>query len=487
MIANLELWLALLAIILTISALVSGLVDWAPLSFPMIFLVFGLVLGQAGLGVLTLGPRHPALIAVGTVSLALVLFLDAVNLQVDELRRDWRTPVLSLGPGTLLTVGGVALAAHLLLQTPVLQSLLLGAVLASTDPIILRDVVRNEKIPRSVRRALTVEAGMNDVVLLPIILTLIAVVQAQIGSFAGWVVFFAQLLVLSPAAGLVVGGVGAWLMGRADAWLTIRREYQSLYGLGLVLAAYATAQAVGGDGFLAAFFAGLAVAIFDLTLCDCFLEYGEVTAEMLMLLAFLLFGAALSPLFGAIAIVPAVILAIVALVVVRPLAMWLVLLRARVSGAGRAFIGWFGPRGLSSLLLALLIVEAGAPDAVRLLTITGVVVLISALAHGITATPVSSWYGRRVARTVITLREEREGTAAGLFQGDAEGAPRITPQDLAGRLAAANPPVVLDVRTRAQYDQDTGQIPGSVRVLPDQLQSWAVTASHDRPVVAYCT
>jgi sodium/hydrogen antiporter len=222
-IANLELWLALLAIILTISALVSGLVDRAPLSFPMIFLVFGLVLGQAGLGVLTLGPRHPALIAVGTVSLALVLFLDAVNLQVDELRRDWRTPVLSLGPGTLLTVGGVAVAAHLLLKTPVLQSLLLGAVLASTDPIILRDVVRNEKIPRSVRRALTVEAGMNDVVLLPIILTLIAVVQAQIGSFVGWVVFFAQLLVLSPAAGLVVGGVGAWLMGRADAWLTIRR------------------------------------------------------------------------------------------------------------------------------------------------------------------------------------------------------------------------------------------------------------------------
>ena len=173
--------------------------------------------------------------------------------------------------------------------------------------------------------------------------------------------------------------------------------------------------------------------------------------------------------------------------VVRPVAMWLVLLRARVSGAGRAFIGWFGPRGLSSLLLALLIVEAGAPDAVRLLTITGIVVLISALAHGVTATPVSSWYGRRIAQAKATLGEEREGSAAGLFQGEADSVPRITPQELARRLATTNPPVVLDVRTRAQYDQDAAQIPTSVRVLPDQVQSWAATASHDRTVIAYCT
>jgi sodium/hydrogen antiporter len=485
--ANLDLWLALLAAVLTIAALVSGLVDRAPLSFPILFLVFGLALGQAGLGILTLDPRQPALVAVATVSLALVLFLDAVNLQVDELRRDWRTPVLSLGPGTLLTVAGVAAAAHLLLNTPVLQSLLLGAILASTDPIILRDVVRNERIPRSIRRALTVEAGMNDVVLLPIILTLIAVVQAQVGSVLGWVAFFAQLLVLSPAVGLVVGGVGALSMGRTDAWLTIRREYQSLYGLGLVLAAYTAAQAVGGDGFLAAFFAGLAVAIFDVSLCDCFLEYGEVTAEMLMLLAFMLFGAALSPLLGTVPVIPVVVLAIIALVVVRPVAMALALWRAKVSGIGRAFIGWFGPRGLSSLLLALLVVEAGAPDAVRLLTITGIVVLISALAHGATATPLSAWYGRRVAHALVTLGEEREGTAGGLFQGAADGVPRITPQELAQRLATATPPLVLDVRTRAQYDEDGGQIPTSVRVLPDQLQHWAATASHARTVVAYCT
>ena len=484
---DLELWFALLAVVLTVAALSSGLIDRAPISFPILFLVLGIVLGQAVFGIINIGPRHPALAAVGTLSLALVLFLDAVNLQVDELRRDWRTPVLSLGPGTFLTVGGIAAAAHLRVKTGVIESLLLGAVLASTDPIVLRDVVRHESIPRSVRRALTVEAGMNDIVVLPIILVLIAVLQAHMGSVGDWLAFIAQLLLLSPVIGLVVGGVGAWLMGRADAWLSVRREYQALYGLGLVLAAYAASQAAGGDGFISAFFAGLAVALFDVTLCDCFLDYGEVTAEMAMLLTFLLFGAALSMLLDTVAIIPAVVLALTAIVVVRPLATELVLRRAKMSEAGRAFIGWFGPRGLSSLLLALLIVEANLPDSVRLLTITGIVVLVSTLLHGVTASPVSAWYGERVAHARRTSGEEREGTAAGLFQGEADAVPRVSVAELAAQLASDSPPIVLDVRSRAQHDADEGQIPGSVRVLPDHIQEWATKAMPSRPVVAYCT
>jgi NhaP-type Na+/H+ or K+/H+ antiporter len=398
-----------------------------------------------------------------------VLFLDAVNLPVDGLRQRWRTPVLDLGPGTLLTIGGVALAAHLLLHVGLVPSLLLGAVLASTDPIVLRDVLRNPGIPRSMRQLLTLEAGMNDIVVLPVVLVLIAVGQAQISGAAGWVGFLAQLLLLSPLLGLLVGGVGAWLMGQADARYSIRREYQALYGIGLVLAAYAGAQAVGADGFLAAFFGGLAVNLFDVTLCDCFLEYGEVTAEMAMLLTFLLFGAALSTLFGLIAFLPALALAVVVIVIVR------------------VFLGWFGPRGLSSLLLALLVVEAGTPGAVRLFAVTGVVVLVSTIVHGVSATPGTAWYVRHVARALLTPAEERESTADGLFAHDQDAVPRLTPAELAMQLAGDQPPVVLDVRTRGQYDQDQGQIPNSVRVLPDQLRDWARTADRKRAVVAYCT
>jgi NhaP-type Na+/H+ or K+/H+ antiporter len=227
--------------------------------------------------------------------------------------------------------------------------------------------------------------------------------QASLHGPRAWLGFLGSLLLLSPVVGLVVGGVGAWLMGRADARFSIRREYQALYGLGLVLAAYAVAQLVGGDGFLAAFFAGLAVNIFDVTLCDCFLDFGAVTAEMAMLLTFLLFGAALSTLLGAVPVLPALGLAAVTIAVIRPLAIGLVFLRATLSTTARAFIAWFGPRGLSALLLILLVVQAGLPAGDRLLAITGLVVLVSVIVHGVTATPVSQWYGRRVVQAKRTL------------------------------------------------------------------------------------
>jgi NhaP-type Na+/H+ or K+/H+ antiporter len=485
--SDLVLGFALIASVLTVSALASGIVDRAPLSFPMIFLGLGFLLGAGGMDVIPIDPHNPVLEVVATVSLALVLFLDAVKVQVDELRSDWRIPMLSLGPGTLLIIAGVAVAAYFLMGTALVQSLLLGAILASTDPVVLRDVLRDERIPRSVRRALGVEAGMNDIVVLPIVLILIALLTAKVGGTLEWVRFLAQLLILSPLVGLAVGGIGAWLMGRADARFGIRREYQALYGIGLVLAAYAAGQAINGDGFLAAFFAGLAVTLFNVSLCDCFLEYGEVTAEMAMLLAFVLFGAVLSTLLGTIPLVPALGLALIVIGVARPLALGLVLQRATMSNIARAFMGWFGPRGLNSLLLALLAVQANVPDAERLLAITGVVVLVSVIVHGASATPLSAWYGRHMAQAEHTLAEEREGTASGLFQHAATEVPRIAVAELAARLAGPNPPIVLDVRTRAQYDADGAQIPGSMRVLPDRIEEWATKESRARSVVTYCT
>ena len=485
--SGLVLGFALVAVVLTVSALASGLVERAPLSFPMIFLGLGFLLGERGLGFIAMDTHNPVLETVAIVSLTLVLFLDAVKVQVDELRSDWRIPMLSLGPGTLLIILGVAAAAYLLVGTTLVESLLLGAILSSTDPVVLRDVVRDERIPRSVRRALSVEAGMNDIVVLPVVLILIAILVAEVGGTLDWLRFLGQLLVLSPLVGLAVGGIGARLMGLADARYGIRREYQALYGIGLVLAAYATGQAVNGDGFLAAFFAGLAVNIFNVSLCDCFLEYGEVTAEMAMLLAFVLFGAVLSTLLTTVPLVPTLLLAVFVIGVARPVALGVVLLRATMSHSARAFIGWFGPRGLNSLLLALLVVQADAAGADRLLAITGMVVLVSVFAHGASATPLSTLYGRRVAAAQVTLAEEREGTATGLFQRDVTEGLRITPAVLAERLASADPPVVLDVRTRGQYDNDPGQIPGSVRVLPDRVEEWVAKASRARAVVAYCT
>ncbi|MGH7822038.1 MAG: cation:proton antiporter, partial [Candidatus Binatia bacterium] len=450
---------ALVGMVITLSALASGVVERTPLSFPMIFLALGALLGEAGLGVLSIAPEDPTLEAIAVLNLSLVLFLDALKLRFDGGRREWLVPALALGPGTLLVIALTAFAAWALVGATPLEALLFGAILSSTDPIVLRDVIRDERIPRSVRRALSIEAGTNDLVVLPILLLLIALSLGRLGGASEWAAFLGRVFLIGPLAGLAVGASGAWLARWVDRRIGIRREYQTLYGIGVVLVSYAAAEGLGGDGFLASFAAGLAITALNLDLCDCFLEYGEATAEMAMLLGFVLFGAVLSVLVTRAPALPSLAFAALVIGVVRPLALGLVLSRARLSRSALAFIAWFGPRGLNSLLFTLLVLRSGVPGAEGLLAVVGVVVMASVALHGTSATPLSAWYARVVARR--TLPEERESTAAGLFDAAAhDDVPRIGPDELARRLGSADPPLVLDLRGRAAFEQDPVRIPG---------------------------
>jgi NhaP-type Na+/H+ and K+/H+ antiporter len=209
-----------------------------------------------------------------------------------------------------------------------------------------------------------------------------------------------------------------------------------------------------------------------------------------MLFAFILFGVVISSIFVEAPLVPALLLALIVIFVARPLAIGIVLRKAAVSNAARWFIGWFGPRGLNSLLLALLVIQAGAPDGEFLLAITGVVVTVSVLFHGASATPLSALYGR--AAEANTLEEERE--SGGIFEAAAVETVRIKPEQLSEMLESDDPPIVLDVRTRSQYEKDKTHIPGSVRVMPDQVEEWARDWEEERGsqvegqrIVAYCT
>ena len=482
---ELALGLGVLALVLMACALASGIVERVPISFPMIFIGLGFLLGPNGIGLIRLTPDNQVLHVVAVLTLSLVLFLDAVNLERAQERHDLLVPLLTLGPGTLLVIGVTMAASMLLLHLPVGLALLLAAILAPADPVVLRDVTQDVRLPTVVRRALSIEAGANDAVVLPIVLVMVAVLGNHLGGATDWAVFLFKLLLLGPACGFVIGGVGAWLMTQADSRFGIRHEFQSLYGIGLVLAAYATGATVGVDGFLPAFAAGVAVTVLNQSLCDCFLEYGEATSLIAMLLSFVLFGALLSATIGQ---VPAAALALAAIVVfvARPATVSLLLARApNLSWRGRAFIAWFGPRGLTSLLYALLVITGGLPQGVELLAVTGVVVIASVVLHGVSATPLTQWYASSIARQ--TQREERQSRFGGLLEGGPDDVPRITPEALAELLRREEPPLVLDVRTRSQYERDHVRIPGTIRVLPDQVRDWAAAQPQRRPVVLYCT
>ena len=483
---------AVAAGVLTISALLAGVVARAPLSFPVLFLALGLLLGDGTTGALSVDLDSRALQTIAFATLALVLFLDAMNLELAVMRRDWLIPTLTLGPGTLLVIALTALCAMVIAGLDPVIAFIVGAILASTDPVVLRDVVRDDRLPRSVRNALSIEGGTNDLIVLPPILILIAVATHEAGSVLSWLGFLGELLVLGPAAGVVVGLGGAWLMSVTDARHSVRREWQALYGIGLVLAAFAAGETLGEDGFLAAFAAGAAVSLSSRTLCDCFLEFGEVLAELLMLLSFILFGAVLSSELGNVALGDALLVAALAVLLIRPLSVGgaLSLRRTHLSRAGRGFIAWFGPRGLNSLLLALIVVEHGVAEGEEVFALVGVVVLVSVATHGITATPLANWYARRAAAE--TLPEERESTLAGAFGGRMGGAPeeapRITAAELAELLKGADPPLVVDVRARPGFARDPYRIPGSVSVRPGDVADWARELERrDRLIALYCT
>ena len=205
---------ALIGIVLTLSALASGVVARAPISFPILFLGLGFLLGKHGLGIIAMGPHDRILEAVATVSLAFVLFLDAVRLRFDELGKDWFIPILVLGPGTLLTIALIGLAAWFFVGAAPVQALLLGAILSSTDPVVLRDVIHDTRIPRSIRHTLGIEAGTNDLVVLPIVLVLIAVALGRLGGALDWLTFVVRVVVLGPLVGFATGAGGAWALGK---------------------------------------------------------------------------------------------------------------------------------------------------------------------------------------------------------------------------------------------------------------------------------
>ena len=479
----------LIATVLIVTALASGLVERSLLSFPLLFLGLGFVLGERGVGLLTLGPYSPTLEIVATLTLALVLFLNAVKIQVDELGKRWIIPFLILVPGTTIIIFLGALPLALLVGFGWILAIIGGALLASTDPVVLREILRDNRIPRPVRQILKLEGGMNDLIVLPVVLVLIAISTEQVGGIGQWVPFLTKLLIVGPLIGAAVGVVGAWCMSRVDERMGIRLEHQALSGIGLVLAAYSSATIVGRDGFLGAFFAGLAVVMLNQKLCHCFLDYGEVTSEMMMLVAFVLFGAVLSSIIDTVPLVLALILAALVIFVIRPIVINLVLFKAKMSWEARAFISWFGPRGLNSLLLALLVVQAAIPGAELLLATVGIVAIASVIIHGASASPISAWYGRRAARE--TLVEERESTALGLFRPHDGQVPRLAPEVLHQMLESEAPPIVLDVRSRSTYDHDRAEIPGNVRVLPDEVVDWANDESFPdlktTLIVAYCT
>jgi NhaP-type Na+/H+ or K+/H+ antiporter len=476
--------LALIGIVILVSSLLSGVIERTGIPQVAIFLILGAVLGPAGLDLVQLGLESPTLEWIATLGLVLVLFTDAIAMDFSEIRRPRRLLLLILGPATVIPAALIALAAWLLLDLSPLLSLILGAALASTDPVMLRTLTRRSSLPALVREGLRLEGGINDVVLLPIIVLSILALSPLTDSAAELSSHAIGLFVLGPVLGALTGYVAIQLLEQVRKRVSVRRDYESLYALGVAFTAFAAAEAVEGSGFLAAFAAGVVIARLDVELCDCFLDYGQATAEMFLLFTFVAFGAGLIWNGAAGVANPATLLFALVALLSRTLVLLPVLTRAGLDRRAVRIIAWAGPRGLSSLLLVLLPVFAGVVGSERLFEVTSLVVLLSVALHG---TGIAIF----LRRTEGPLEDRIAVSSAPVTRKPDPDAPvpeRITLEELRRQQEAGHPVVLADVRTDRSYAIDDLQAQGAIRLPPDDAVRRAreLGLDHHATVVLYC-
>lgn len=393
--------LAAIAVAILGFGLVSRRAQAGILTPPLAFVAFGIAIGPAGLDLVGYDLEHGVIHALAELTLVLVLFTDASRIDLASVRRHHDLPVRMLVIGLPLTVIlGTLVGLALLPEMGIWHIAALAAILAPTDAALAQAVVGHPKVPSRIRQALNIESGLNDGIALPVVLILasLAAVDAGVahGSRTGldWVQFVALQVILGPLVGVGVGLVGGRLVQRAERAGWIDGSFLKLSALGLALLAFAGAELVHGNGFIAAFCAGLAMGNAARDVCPRLHEFGETEGQLLALLTFMVFGVAMVPEAVAHMSWPVLAYALLSLTVIRMVPVALSLIGSKLMMPSVLFLGWFGPRGLASILFALLVLEELMIESGPLLTVVVITVSLSVLLHGLSAAPLSGAYGR---------------------------------------------------------------------------------------------
>jgi len=393
----------ILALVLLGFGLVSARLSRTVLTAPILFVVFGLLLGPLGVGVVQIDFAGNTLKIIAEFTLVLVLYTDAARINVRTLWRYHSLPTRMLVVGLPLTILAGTIAGMVVFpELLFFEAALLAAILAPTDAALGQAVVTNGNVPVRIRQTLNAESGLNDGIALPVVLLFASFVLATEGpaqDAAGWIEFGLLQVTLGPLTGLLIGYIGGHLIDKASTagWMT--PAFQGLSTLAIALAAFSLAELVEGNGFLAAFIAGLTMGNVHRGVCDYLFDFAESEGQLLTVLTFFLFGAVIVPeVIGH--VTPMILLyAILSLTIVRMVPVAISLIGSRLQFPTWIFLGWFGPRGLASILFALLVLgEQSSQLASELMSTVAATVLLSVLLHGITAAPAARWYGRLTQR-----------------------------------------------------------------------------------------
>jgi NhaP-type Na+/H+ or K+/H+ antiporter len=382
---------AMLAAFLLIYSAVAGRIERSWISGPIVFTAVGFILGPDGLGVLRLNISGEGLRLLAELTLAMVLFTDAANADFGVVRRNVGLPQRLLLIGLPLTIVlGFLLAAIVFPRLEILEIALLAAMLAPTDAALGNPVVTNRIVPAAMREALNLESGLNDGICVPIVVLLLGLaVGTQIEG--GTMMHVAWVVVEEIGIGLIVGLALTWLttlmlrFAKKRGWIS--EHWVEIPIVALAAACFAAAQAAGGSGFIACFVGGLLLSGLGESHKKDLLRGAEHMGEALGLLTWVVFGGIVVARLIDRVTWQALLYAVLSLTVIRMLPVFLCLIGTRTSTADKLFIGWFGPRGLATIVFAVLVFDENLPGNDTIMLAAGWTVLLSVIAHGVTANP----------------------------------------------------------------------------------------------------
>jgi NhaP-type Na+/H+ or K+/H+ antiporter len=381
--------------LLSLVAALSGVIRGTVLSASVLSLTLGIVLASVGL--LDVDPKSPGIVELIELALALTLFSDGMFVERELLRSNRTAVVRALAIAMPITLALLAFAAKALFPSLTwAEAFLLAAVLSPTDPVVTSAVVTSRRVPASVRHTLNLESGLNDGLALPFVLFFL--VLAQPGGDAGTeAVKLAGQAVVGGLLGAALGALG----GRAHPRLPgggITSRYEGIYAIGFALVAFGLAEVTWGNGLIAAFVCGIAMAATERRPPEGFVDFAESASTVFQVLTFFVFGALIVTTGFHDSVLALVVFGVFALLVARPVAILFSFLRTGISRAEQLFMAWFGPKGVASMLFALLVLKSTVADRSLVFDIASIVIVASIVVHGLTDTIGAAWVADRVDR-----------------------------------------------------------------------------------------
>ncbi|WP_223164051.1 cation:proton antiporter [Nocardioides mesophilus] len=378
------------AIALLLAVLTSSLASRSALSTTLVFLVVGMVAGPLGLGVVDVSSKAAEKAA--EIALFAILFTDGQHAPLRVLRRNWGPPTRALLVAMPLTFAIVAALGHWVAGLPWPAALVLGAVLAPTDPVFASALVGREDVPQRVRHMLNIESGLNDGLALPAVLVFVGLAGGtpEEWSTEPWTLVLEVLVGIALGVVIPIAVVSVLRLPGVGAVPSLL----PLGPLALALLLYGVCELTHANSFLAAFVAGSTVATIRPTASDSFRRTGELVSEMAKGAALIAFASLLDRELLVDAGIAGLVLAAAVLLVSRPLPVMAVMVGSRLTMKEQLAVAWFGPKGFASVAYAVIVLFSGMQDAGEVFVLVGVTVLFSVVAHSSTDVAVASWLSR---------------------------------------------------------------------------------------------